>query len=454
MRLLPLVEKVCPPFCRPALDRVKNSPIGRRIVGNSFWAIIGTGAAKAFTLLALILTARILGKEGFGDFGFVRATAMTFITFSSFGVGLTATKYIAEFLQSDKERAGRIIGLSYLFTFVSSLLVATVFYCAVPWLCETQLKTPHLVGEMRLGAPLLFLLTMMGTQGGVMAGFQDFRGLAGATFVSSVLSVPLYALGAYWGGVWGALIGLSVATLLNIAVNSGFIFRNVRKYGLRYSFVESYREWPVLWKFSLPTLLCSITYSCLFWLCLFLLRSQTDGAAELGIFSAAFDIYVIMIFVSVHLAPVFLSSLSELYGKKDYGRYAKTVSSYVRFSLLFASLLAVPVIFFSRTILSAYGAEFADGASVLSLLAFVMLTGVVCTVVDQVVASMGKMWFNYAYCLAGGIVMLSTCHYCLSCGMGSFSIAVAMLAGNLTRLVIIVSYMAINKIRTKEIAGK
>jgi O-antigen/teichoic acid export membrane protein len=145
----------------PVLNRVQQSPIGKRIVSERFWSVVGNGFSKMFTFIAIFFVAIILEKEAFGEFGLVRATTSMFVTFSSFGMGLTATKYIAELLHSDKERIDRIIGLNYLLSFFVSLVIATIFYFSIPQICETLLNASGLVDEMKCGALLLFLMTFM-----------------------------------------------------------------------------------------------------------------------------------------------------------------------------------------------------------------------------------------------------------------------------------------------------
>ncbi len=54
----------------------------------------------------------MLGKEEFGKLGIVQSTVGMFQVFAGFGLGLTATKYVAEFRDSDPAKTGRIIGLS------------------------------------------------------------------------------------------------------------------------------------------------------------------------------------------------------------------------------------------------------------------------------------------------------------------------------------------------------
>ena len=265
MKLSTLVHSHSPKFLKPLWERIERSPIAKRIASGAFWSVLGNSVARGLGFLSSILVARILGKEAFGEFGLIKSTATTFVAFSAFGMGLTATKYIAELLSSDKERVGRIIGLSYLFTFLSSLLVALVFWIVAPWLCESVLRSPHLIGMMRLGAVLLFLMTFCTSQHGVLTGFQDFRGLALSNTVAGITMLPIYVAGAWYWGLVGAVAGAVIAAGLSTVINSVFIYRNTKRHKIRYRFFQVGREWGVLWLFSLPVVLCSIMYSVSLW---------------------------------------------------------------------------------------------------------------------------------------------------------------------------------------------
>ncbi|MGL6197077.1 MAG: oligosaccharide flippase family protein [Thermoguttaceae bacterium] len=432
-----LAEKYCPPFARPVLDRVKGSPIARRLVSGAFWSVLGNGLAKGLTFLAMILVARILGKETFGEFGLVRSTAAAFMTVSAFGMGLTATKYISELLHTDKERVGRIIGLSYVFTFVSSFFVALAFWITTPWLCETQLHAPHLVGVMRLGAVLLFFTTLMTAQTGVMQGFQDFRGLALATFLGGLVMLPIYVAGAYWFGLWGAVIGAILAIILNVGINSVLIYRDTKKYDIKYDFLNVKREWGVLLHFGLPGFLCSVTYSISFWACQMMLGAQNDGATQLGLFYAALTIYTILVSVPTMLAPVFMSMMSESHGQRDAMRYKKVVGASFVTNVGIACIMACPFIIFPETMMRfCFGAEFVDGGATLAILAAASVMFVACSVVDQIVASKNRMWFNYAYSFLGSMTTLGITYWLVPI-WGNTGLATAFLCGFITRIIII-----------------
>ncbi|NOZ40854.1 MAG: oligosaccharide flippase family protein [Planctomycetes bacterium] len=74
----------------------------------------GAVISRGLMLVASILVARMLGKTVYGELGMIRSTVGMFGVFAGFGLGLTATKHVAEFRESDPERAGRIVGFTEL----------------------------------------------------------------------------------------------------------------------------------------------------------------------------------------------------------------------------------------------------------------------------------------------------------------------------------------------------
>src|SRR5205809_607488 len=88
------------------------SQLARRVLSASIWSLAGATGGKGLTLISSIIAARILGREGFGAFGVIQGTVGSFGIFAGLGLGLTATKYVAELRVIDPKRAGRIIALS------------------------------------------------------------------------------------------------------------------------------------------------------------------------------------------------------------------------------------------------------------------------------------------------------------------------------------------------------
>src|SRR5215475_15203037 len=83
----------------------------RRIASGGAWTFVGTGCFSAASLLSSMMCSRHLGREGFGRLSALVSTMGLCALFAGLGMGLTATKYVAEYRTSDPERIGRIIAL-------------------------------------------------------------------------------------------------------------------------------------------------------------------------------------------------------------------------------------------------------------------------------------------------------------------------------------------------------
>jgi O-antigen/teichoic acid export membrane protein len=386
---------------------VLRSPIGKRIAFGAFWSVAGNGIGKALTFVATIFVANILGTQLYGEWGLVRSATDIFIGLSSFGVGTVATAYIAELLKKDKQRVGRIIGLCYSFTLLTCILTAVTLYFAAPFVCESSmLRAPHLTNELRLSIVMLIFMTFMGTQIGVMAGFQDFRGLAFANFTSGFVTVPLYVGGAYYWGLSGVIVGMGAAALANVIVNSIFIYRNTLKYCVRYSFRDAWQETAVLWKLSLPTFLSVITFCIFTAIGRLILAAQPNGFHELGIFMAAIQIEIIIYALPTMIGSVVLPTLSELRGKNEMKKYKRLSNLILLLNIGIALVFVIPVILFSPWIMGLFGEKFNDGWIVLAVVCCGIVFHTGTKTAQMICVSLNRMWECYLVVLAHCIAQL------------------------------------------------
>ena len=425
-------------FLRGFWNRMATSSVFQRLAGGVAWSVFGTGCSKVLTLVAFILVARSLGEKAYGEFGFVRQTALMFLSFSAAGVGAAATKYIAELLPTDGKRVGRIIGLSYLFTFCTAIVMSGVLYVGAPWLCETWLKKPQIVTEMRIGAVLLFIQTMMATQVGVISGFQDFRGLAVASFISGLFVIPGCVMGARFGGSPGALLGLVVCGGLNFAVQSAVIFRSTKKHRLRYDFSGAFRETGILWRYNLPTLLGNLVFAAAYWYCQTILIVSSSSTADVAIAYAALDIHVMIQYFPVLAGSVFLPLLSQHSAVAS--TYRKIVRLYFTATLAFTLLSILPVIWFSRGILSLYGSSFVEGSATLVMICLFLLPHLLNNVFKVIFQSRGDQWRTFFYLIVFAWVAVCVCQILVGMNWGSFGLAVGLFAGATAQLAVQMCY--------------
>jgi len=354
MSVKSLVSVCCPSFLRPVLNRIKNSPIGYRLAKGVFWSMAGAVISRGLMLVATVLVARMLGKTGYGELGMIQSTVGMFGVFAGFGLGLTATKHVAEFRQSDPDRAGRIIGLSGLFAMVSGGLMALGLFIFAPWLAEHTINAPHLAGVLRIGALILFINALNGAQTGALSGFEAFKTIALVNLFVGLISFPILVCGAYFGGLIGAVWALSINLGINWLLNHVALRKEANRYKVPFTFRNCSRELSVLWAFSLPAALSGALVGPVNWACRALLVNQPDGYGEMGTLTVALVFQGLLLFVSGMLTAPLLSMISNA-GPKISDKLG-TVN--ILSSWILGVIVAIPLLCFPEIAQTIFGRDY------------------------------------------------------------------------------------------------
>jgi O-antigen/teichoic acid export membrane protein len=390
-----VIHACCPSFLKSTLARVETSEIGYRLAKGIFWSVIGAVISRGLMLAASIFVARMLGKTGFGELGMIQSTVGMFGVFAGFGLGLTATKHVAEFRRSDPDRAGRIIGLSGLFAMATGGLMALGLFIFAPWLAEHTINAPHLAGVLRIGALILFISALNGAQTGALSGFEAFKTIAHVNLFVGLISFPILVFGTWFGGLTGAVWALAINLCFNWLFNHIALRKEARRYGLPFTFRNCGRELPVLWRFSLPAVLSGAMVGPVNWACSALLVNRPDGYGEMGVYSAANQWFAMLMFLPGMLGGVVLPVFSEQLGQNDTKRSAKTLIFAIKMNALFVLPVALLASIASPYIMNLYGAGFSNGWPTLVVVLLTAGLLSVQTPVGQIMAASGKMWIGF-----------------------------------------------------------
>jgi O-antigen/teichoic acid export membrane protein len=190
------------------------SDIRSRFINGAFWSLTGSVVSQGLMIIASIIVARILGKLEYGELGMIRSTVNMFAVFAGFGLGVTATKYIAEFSVKDRDKTGKIIGLTTIFAGVIGFIISASIIIMAPFLADKTINAPHLVNEIRLGAIILFFSSLNGSFTGILAGFQAFKSIAKINLIAGVIAFPLQIGLTLLLGLPGSVIGFGLNFLV------------------------------------------------------------------------------------------------------------------------------------------------------------------------------------------------------------------------------------------------
>jgi len=258
-----------------------------RFAVGAFWSILGTVVSQGMGLAATAVAARLLGKAAFGELGMIQSTVGMLGVFAGLGLGLTATRYVAEFRSKEPVRAGRIIGLSYIVALVSGGTVATLLALAAPYLATHTINAPHLTVELRLGSGLLLFNTLNGVQTGALAGLEAFKTIAKANLLTGLLNLPLVVVGVYFWNLPGAVGGMVASAAVGCLINWVALRAVTHSARVPVSCSSIRSELAVLWSFSVPAFLSGAMVGPVTWLANALLVQHPNGYAEMGVFTAA-----------------------------------------------------------------------------------------------------------------------------------------------------------------------
>lgn len=388
-------EKVLPKRFRIFWEQTKSSPIAARLVHGSLWSLTGSVISRLLALAAAVVVARILGKAIYGELGIVQGTIGMFGTLAGFGMGTAATKFIAEFRNTDPMRAGKVIALSSLVSWCTGVTLGMALYILAPWLSESWLAAPEMIPYIRLSALLLVLNAVNGVQTGVLSGFEAFRKIAWVNGLTGLLNFPFVVGGAMlfelWGVVWGMIIAQAAGCLANVIIRRD---EAARFHIPLVSWAMALSELSLLWRFALPATLGSLLFNPVDWVCMAMLARQPNGLEHVGTLNAANQWFGALLWLPYVMAQAVMPVLSERLGATDTNRSTKLLIISMKLSVVATLPFAIVGSLLSAQIMSAYGEDFVHDwpTLVVSLITCVIVA--VQVPVGNMIAASGRMWLG------------------------------------------------------------
>lgn len=376
-----------------------------RVARGTFWSLVATVSIQMASLASSILAARILGQTGFGELGMIRSTALMFGVLAGSGLGIASTKYVAEFRDTYPARAGRLIGLLMNVAFVAGGGATLLCFVLAPSLAGWAMNAPHLTGPLQIGCVMLLFNTLSGVQIGAVSGFEAFGAVARIALIDAILNLALVPIGAWAFGVSGAVGGLALASVLGFPVKQIALRQLCQKTGVVMAHHGGSAELPTLWQFALPSVLVGVSIQPFEWFARLLLSRQTNGFAELGIFTAAMSWGQLVMFIPQQILRPAIPILSNLYTDSDAVRFIRTAIKFEWLIIGTGVVSAIPLMFLSPYIMAAYGVSFISGSRVLMILlvAHILASATSLTIVFT---ASGQMWVQTLhYTLWGGTLI-------------------------------------------------
>lgn len=422
---------------RLLIDRIKGSDIARRMTKGAFWTFTGTAMGKGFVLLTGIVCARILGREGFGELGIIRSTLGMFIILGAGGIGVTATRYISSYRQHDPQHAASIYRLSTMFSLVLGVVTTLLLLLLSGTLASDFLRADHLSMPLAVGSGMLLLSILNSSENGTLAGLEDFRSIALNTLIASIVEAVCMIAGAYWFGLEGAIAGFGLGILVLYLTNKRSALRGLHKAGITTKHQSIFKDdWRLIYRYSLPATLSAMMVTPVFWL----LRSmlvRTEDFGQLGIFEAADQWKVILLFIPGAISQIVLPILSSI---TDSRKFRRTLLANLLLIGGISMVLALLTWLLAPIIMPLYGKAFSD-LMPLTYLALSTIPTAIAQILEMTLYSKERMWTCLGFNLVWGAAAIAMAYHLLQTGAGATGLALAILLAYTLKMLCMGTYL-------------
>ena len=395
----------------------------KKLTEGAAWNGLAQIMYRGMVITGMLIAARILGLERFGQLSILYNTTMTFHVVASLGLIMTGTKLVAELYEKDKPRTGRIIALCHYVAAASSGVVGGGMLLFAPWIASEILNDAALASGVRLTALLLLFQVLADSSLGINLGFLAFRGIFIANVAAGLGSFLLLIIGAHYYGVPGALLGLALAEAVRFTLLLRLCHRSADQYEIPRSWRFPREELAVLWHVSLPSMATAILWLPVTWIGTLMLVRQPGGFAEMGLFGAANQWFSLLLFVPGVVTQTILPILSGQVGSGDRADARSLAIRSAGIMLVLVALISAPLMLASPWITAAYGPEFVAGIWVFVL----MLTAAVAAspqgILGNFLAAENRFWLRFRINLLWALCYLAAAYPLVTHGAAGLAIA-------------------------------
>ncbi len=387
---------------RPDIKKIILHPF----FANSFWAILGSFVSKGINFVSIAWIALILGPEMFGEYNVIQATVGMFGTVSGLGLGLAATKLIAEFRDRDILKVGRIISTLYLLSFIISFIVAVVFFSTAGLVSNNLLNNDKLTLLLQITSVIVIFDAISGVQNGVLTGFEAFKEMTFIGVFVGVISAPLLVIGAYFYGLIGLTVMLLLSRLINVVANRIYLDKKFKIHQIKVKPLMNKEVVKDIFAIGIPSFLAGLSTTIFNWISTSLFVNQPFGYQALGTYTTANQLRTIVTLLPDSAGKVTMPQLANAYGNQDMKRFKKTVIVTFIWNLILSVIPAVVLFFFGGLFQNFFGDEFNLSNQ---LILIVLVTGILIALnnaVGYILICSNLIWYDFILRIFWGIALM------------------------------------------------
>ena len=388
-------------------SKLQNSPLLVTYAFNSFWSILGSLVSKGTNFFCIALIAKILGPEIFGEYNVVQTTTGMFGTIAGLGLGMAATKLIAEWKMKDGKIVGEFIGSLYSLSLITSIVVTMLFFSLSSEIASSLQNNEKLILLFQITSFIVIFDSLSGIQYGILAGFESFKLLSIINIIQGILTMPLLLLGAYQYSIIGLTSMLLITKVLTVIIYEYFLRLQFKKRRIKINLKVNKGSISEICKIGIPSFLGGLSQTPVSWYSNYLLVNQPWGYKNLGVYNAANQLRTFVLFLPDSAGRISIPMLSTSFGIGDAVKFKKTAIITIIWNLLLSVLPAIVLVVFAPLFKELLGSQYNFG---LELIAVVLLTGIAIAItnaIGYIFICSNRMWLDLYLRIISGLSIIA-----------------------------------------------
>lgn len=362
----------------------------QRVFRGGFWNGIGLLATKCLMFGATMLFARTLSKTEFGAWGYLYGMFLSLLLFVDGPWSSAVTKYVAEYRDTEKEKAGQLIAL-YLLMMLPLAGIIAVLAAVFPKQIAALINHEELYRPIAIFLLTLIPLGVLSILKGVINGLEEFKMCSLLFPVLTLIDVLVKCFGLFYGGFNGLVTATLAATCCQLAVGVLFCRFALKKHGLSLVFRNCFRMGRKLLTYTLPNLLyIAITCSGNLLVPSFFI-SVSGGTETLANYITMTQLQSVLSFLPLMIATPLLAILSNAFRETPDTAW----KTFFRLSgLLFCFLTALGILFIltAKPLMGLYGEAYVKAAGMFQWFVPSMIFQIICPFFNQLWGALEKLW--------------------------------------------------------------
>ena len=405
------------------LLKYKNNALVKYTTLNLFGLII----IRISGLIASIFLAKYFGPELYGSYSIYQNTVAASAIFTGAGLGITATKYVAQNKINNPILAGKTIYVCNKTGFYTGIIGAILLAGTSNWLANNILKNETLVLPLLLGSASLLIGTIVGVQNGILIGFEAHKEAMKIAATTAILNIPLTIFFALIWKIEGCIAATIITTSISAIFNKKIIKEKSLTFGIKIENKIKYNDAKILIQYSLPSFLSNAMVIPTLWITNAMLANSANGYKELGLINIANQwksaALMLPAAISTSLLPYLSSQISNT-------GYKKSVEASLIINIAIGIAIGGSLALASPLIIKIYGSEYKDAITPLLILSAVVTITSINNVAGQILASKDKMWIGFSFNTLWALIIVITSYYLIKLNYGATALAAATLTAS------------------------